>query len=186
MRRLVPAGLLLPVLLLLAGCSPDPDPDRWFSLGVQPCTVIGGAPTKPGPGWGVEGRLAWLNPADWMSSSVMSPFRLAWSHHEGEPGWPDAEYLRLGAAFGVSSSRDLGGVESSHGVTLTVGAAYYQLLVDGPGDRGGPGLLIEPEYWIAIEGRVKFSLGCTVEGWVSWQGDFIGSLSPYLRFGFAF
>jgi len=171
------AALLLLAALTSAGCGDFEGP----FLGVQPYTVVGGAPTKLGPGWGVEaGRLYHFGDyADALS------LRYAWSHHEGEPGWPDAEYFRLGGQVGRSFTKSFSST-SLMGFSASAGGGYYQILTDGPGDRGGPGVMVEPELWFIIRDSTRISLGCTAEGWVSMDGDLIGSLSPFLRFGIAF
>jgi len=189
-RRLAWYFFLFADVMLLSGCFGKRN--AWPSLSVQPYTIISGAPTALRPGWG--GEAAWVVQFSHRLDEGY-PFygelvRLAWSHHEGKPGWPDAEYLRLGAAVGLV--RLPIGVLSDEGhrwitgVGFLCGLSYHQILTDGPGDRGGLGLLLEPELQFFLRKRARLSLGCTAEGWVSTEGDLIGSLSPYLRIGFLF
>jgi len=138
-------------------------------------TTLSGTETRLETGWGAEVALTrHAGPFDWQTA------RFAWSHHEGEPGWPAAEYLRLGTALGISLN------DETMGFVFLGGLAYNQLFVDGPGDVGGPGLTLEWEFFFTARERIRISLGCTAEGWVSWEGDLIGSLSPYIRFGVKF
>ncbi len=181
-RRL--AGFLLVLALPLAGCGYFRENIFWPSLAAQPYTVISGAPVRLEPGWGVEANLTMqVVETNWLLYGHLA--RFACSHHESAPGRPEAVYVRLGTAGGITVSTD-GSNDPVVGVGLLVGAGYYQLLVDGPGDRGGPGLSLEPEFWLVFRRRCRLSVGCSFDGWVSMDGDLIGSLSPFLRFGFSF
>ncbi len=183
-RRL--AGLLLALALPLAsGCW------VWPTVGAQPYTIITGAPVRLKPGFGGEVSLV-------MAIEEYGVYghlgRFSWTHHEGRNGGSSAEYLRLGASVGVATSGhlepwvDIGMKKRpwANGAGWALMAAWHQILVnDGPGDRGGPGLSFELAAWLGRK-RGRFTLGCTAEGWVSTEGDLIGALAPYVRFGFTF
>jgi len=175
--RLRLCGLLLLLAPALAGCGGANG--SWSSLGgLGP--VIANEPTKLRTGWGGEATVL---------LQERGQVRFAWSHHEGEPGWPDAEYLRLGWAFLIGSPDARSWYPSSSTyfrIILLGGVAYNQLIFDGPGDVGGLGFTFEPEFCLEIRDRTRISFGCVAEGWLSPEGDFIGALAPYVRFGFTF
>jgi len=180
------AAVLLLALTALAsaGCVYAPRDIQHYSwetprvivLGATPWVTVDGAPANLATGRGGEILFERRGGRDF------SQLRCAFSHHWREPGRPEADYLRLGIALILPTFP----TDSPCGFTAAVGPTLNHLSVDGPGDRFGIGLSLSPELWLSIRGHCTRALGCTAEGWVSTAGDLIGSLAPYLRFGFSF
>ena len=176
MRR----GPLLSVLCLslLAGCLEG----RQLSAGFQPWVVADGTPERLDPGWGVEVRVA--DSLD-MELPVGWGARVAWSHHEAKPGRVRAEYFRtaLELIFMTAWRCGSGGVVTFR---LPVGPAVHYVWTDGPGDVGGFGLSVSPQFVINMGKRAFFSFGGHLTGWVGVDGSPVGTLAPFAAFGVRF
>jgi len=186
-RRLPPRAIaLVPLLLLLAGCERDPDPDRWLSFGIQPFVMVAGAPNDLSPGFGAEVSFTRLVPLD-IAVPIGYRARLAWSHHNGEPGWSDAEYFRLGLAGTLRFFRPISRDEKQQiGLIISAGPALHYIWAHGPGDVAGLGISLEPEFWFILRERYHLAVRTCLEGWLHSEGGAAGTFSVALTFGVNF
>jgi len=166
----------LPVLAMLAtlaaGCGESKD--GWLLFGVDPFVMVDGARPDLRPGWGVTAEFGWESP-------LCSNLRLAWSHHRGEPGWPDAEYFRLSVDVFEIWLGCLG--HENNIISLAIGPTAHYIYVDGPGDVGGLGVAVRPNFRFFIGRRLQISASCTLEGWVPFDRGVAGTFSAGLSVG---
>jgi len=180
--------LCLPLLVSSCCIRSSARNDRFVTLAAKPFVMVDGAPSDLKPGYGVE--LAYEATTMPEDDILGLGFRqwIAWSHHEGEPGWPDAEYLRIGMSMSLSASYPSTLLPSEHyiGVSLGLGPSLHYIRTDGPGDVGGIGLRLEPEVKAVLGGRFEISLGCELDGWVHFRGGVAGTFATNARIGFRF
>lgn len=178
--------LLATVALGAAGCRTDPDPDRWVGLGALPYVMLNGAPHDVKPGRGVELTFARLVPAD-LPIPLGWSARLAWSHHAGEGGRADAEYLRASLGPTLRLLRPTGpGARSYWGLLVTFGGSVHWLVAEQGTDVAGFGLTLEPELRWQFGARGFVGAALTLEGWLHTRGGVAGGMAAALRAGWSF
>ncbi len=169
----------LPVLAMLAtlaaGCGESKD--GWLLFGVEPFVMVDGARPDLRPGWGVTAELGWPTP-------TCSTMRFAWSHHRGEPGWPDAEYFRLSVDVFEFWLGCLG--RGDNLIVLAVGPTAHYICVDGPGAVGGLGVALRPKLRFFGGERLHLTGDCTLEGWIPFDRGIAGTFSVGLSLGGTF
>jgi len=187
------------LLVLTSGCAGRLEPfGQQISVVAAPYVIVDGSPTSLEPGWGLEVRYrrtwkpdheGWCGVPDLLEPNFFGlGGRFAWSHHEGSPGGPAAEYLRLGATaawFYYPGGREYGTRKGYVGFGVSTGPTLHWILNDGPGDVMGFGLTVAPEIQFFLTRKFFMSVGATLDGWVQTNGNLTGTLSAEVALGWA-